>query len=138
MRTRWGARLSHFFMLQIAAILLLLCLALMRHARSTGSETCSSNSAKQPLQCAWYGCIPAAYPSVSESRVLASFFPLPIAPLFFVPALAVAMSNRKRFDRSGDGCVKAAAAAVDQLITFGIMGMAGMLVFTGWLWIRNQ
>jgi len=126
-------------MLQIVAILLLLCLAIDT-TRKVYSQRAVFLEHRQSTMAAWlvWLCpLPLVLAFLSrEFWVL--FFPLPIAAMFFVPALVIANTNRKGFQKSGDGRVKSAAATVDGLLTFGYMGMAGMLVFTIWLWVRNH
>ena len=126
-------------MLQAAAIFLLFCLA-GETSRKIYRERAVFLQHQQTTIAAWlvWLCpLPLILPFVSREFWLL-FFPLPLASLFFLPAIVVARGNHRCFDKSGDDRVKPAAAAVDQLVTFGLMGMAGMLVFTLLLWFRNH
>jgi len=126
-------------LLHFAGIFLLLCLAvettrrIYRH-RGVFAELGQTTAVMWLI---WLCPLPLLLPLLSRQFWLL-FFPLPSAVMFFIPALVVAITNRQRFDRSGDGRVKPAAAAVDQVVTFTVMGMAGMLVFTVMLWMRRQ
>ena|SRR5437763_1267384 len=126
-------------MLQAIAILLLLCLAIDT-TRKVYSQRAIFLELGQSTMAAWlvWLCpLPLLLPFVSR-QFWVLFFPVPISALFFLPALLIANANRKCFEKSGDGRVRSAAATVDGLITFGYMGMAGMLVFTIWLWMRKH
>jgi hypothetical protein len=85
----------------------------------------------------WLYPVPLLLPYL-DRHFWSFFFPLPIAELFFVPAMLLALINRRCFDKSGDDRVKPAAAAVDHLITFGFMGIMGTLLITISLWSRSR
>ncbi|HVV72593.1 MAG TPA: hypothetical protein VHI52_14020 [Verrucomicrobiae bacterium] len=126
-------------MLQGIAIFLLLCLAIDT-TRKIYAQRAIFSEHGQSIMAAWlvWLCpLPLVLPFVSR-QFWVLFFPIPISALFFVPALVVANVNRKSFEKSGDNRVKSAAATVAGLITFGCMGLAGMLVFTVWLWTRKH
>src|SRR5437660_3307679 len=119
-------------MLQIIALCLLLWAAAattlaFHRERAVFSELGQTSAAKWLV---WLYPLPFALPLLHRPLVWLLFFPIPFSALFFAPAIAVAVQNRKRFDRSGDGRVKAAASATDYVITAGGLGIIGTLVFT--------
>src|SRR5581483_2927961 len=125
-------------MLQAIAGFLLLCLAVdtTRKIYSHAAVFLEQRQSTIAGWLVWLCPLPLFLPLVSR-QFWVLFFPLPIAAVFFLPVLIIANANRKCFEKSGDDRVKSAAAAVDGLITFGYMGMAGMLVFTILLWVKK-
>ena len=85
----------------------------------------------------WLVPLPLLLPFL-DRRFWQLFAPMPFAVVFFIPALIAANTNRRCFSRSGDDRVKPALATVDLLIMFGFLGMAGMLVFTGLIWLSKK
>ncbi len=85
----------------------------------------------------WLYPLPFALPLLHRPLLGPLFYPIPFSALFFAPAVAVAMQNLRRFDRSGDDRVKSAAAAADYVVTAGVLGIMGTLAFTGYLWLRR-
>src|SRR5947209_6661880 len=111
-------------MLQVIAILLLICLAIyatrqIQLQRDVFVEERQTTAAQFLV---WLYPLPFILP-VLDHLFWGLFFPVPIAALFFAPAMAVATVNRKRFDRSGNPRVKPARNAMDHVVTFGIMGV---------------
>jgi hypothetical protein len=126
-------------MIQALAILLLLRLA-RDTTRKVYRERAVFMEHQQSMMAAWlvWPCpLPLILPFISR-RFWFLFSPLPLAMLFFVPVIAVATANRQCFDKSGNPTVKPAAAVVDHVITFEAMGMAGMLAFIVWFWLRKH
>jgi len=85
----------------------------------------------------WLYPLPFALPFLHHPMMWLLFFPIPFSAFFFAPAIAIAVQNRRCFDKSGDDRVKPAASAADNVITAGIMGIMGTLVFTVFLWTRR-
>ena len=127
-------------MLQIAALCLLVwaaaasSLALHRE-RSVFSAHGQSTSAKWLV---WLYPLPFVLPLLDRSLVWFFFFPLPLSAACFVPAMVLAVQNRRRFEGSGDDRAKAAAAAVDYVITAGTLGIIATFLLTAFLWMRHR
>ncbi len=126
-------------MVQIIAIVLLICLAFYTsgevHRERVVFEQEHQTTAVQTF--VWLFPVPFILPLLHRS-FWTLFFPFPVGAAFFAPAIAVAIANRNHFDRSPNPDVKPAARAVDNVITFGIMGVMGMFAFTAWLWFRRR
>ena len=86
----------------------------------------------------WLYPLPFVLPLLHRPLIWLLFFPIPLAALFFAPAIVTAAQNRKCFDKSGDDKVRPATAAVDNVITVGIMGILGTFALTAWLWLRKH
>jgi len=61
-------------------------------------------------------------------------FRIPLGALFFVPGLISARRNQDSFERSGDGRVKSALAAVHTASCAAYIGIIGVLVMTFLSW----
>src|ERR1041384_441686 len=126
-------------MLQVIVLCLLLWVAVeatrrFNRERAVFLELGQTDAAKWLV---WLYPLAFALPLLHRPLVWVLFFPIPFSALFFVPAIAMAVQNRRRFDRSGDDRAKPAASAVDYVITAGILGVMGTLVFTAYLWMRR-
>ena len=83
----------------------------------------------------WLFPLPFFLPLFAKSFFAFYLFRIPLGVLFFVPGLILARRNQDRFERSGDGRVKPALAAVHTASCAGIMGIMGVLVLTFYLWV---
>src|SRR2546426_1026808 len=54
----------------------------------------------------WLYPLPFALPFLHHPMMSLLFFPIPFGAFFFAPAIAIAVENRKCFDKSGDDRVK--------------------------------
>jgi len=126
-------------MIQIGALLLLICLAIQTSA-AIHSRRDVFHELNQPTLVKWLIWLfplPFALPLVHPLfRFL--FFPLPLGVVFFVPAIAVSLANRRSFEVSGHPKAKSAETVVDHVIMFGIMGLVGLLVITMFLWSQSK
>ena len=124
-------------MLQILALLVLVCVAADISRRVHLSRTVFAQLS-QPTSIAWLVWLyplPFLLPLFAKSFFAFVLFRVPLGILFFLPALMSARETRKCFERSGDGRVKPALAAVDMTVCAGIMGIMGVLVLTFLVWI---
>ena len=126
-------------MLQIIALVLLCCLAIqttrsIRNHATAFSELQASSAAQWLV---WLYPLPFAFPLLDRffSQL---FFPLPLGALFFVPGIIAARKALVAFERSGHPKAKPAASCLGHVVTFGVMGMMGVCVFTGFLWMRPR
>jgi len=82
----------------------------------------------------WLYPLPFLFPLFAKSFFVFFLFRIPLGALFFVPALISARANQRCFEKSGDGRVKPALAAVHVASCAGILGIMGVLVFTFYSW----
>ena len=114
-------------MLQVIALCILVWVAfettrVLRRERRVFLELRQTDAVKWPV---WLYPLPFALPFLHHPMISLLFFPIPFGAFFFTPAIAIAIENRKCFDKSGDDRVKPAALAADHVITAGIMGIMG-------------
>lgn len=124
-------------MLQILALLILVCVAADISRRVHLSRAVFAELS-QPTSIAWLVWLyplPFLLPLFAKSFFAFVLYRVPLGILFFVPALMSARETRKCFERSGDGRVKPALAAVDLTVCAGMMGIMGVLVLTFLIWI---
>ncbi len=124
-------------MLQIIAAVLLVCLAIWTSGEIQRERAVFDAEHQTTLVklFVWLYPLPFVLPLVHRSFWLL-FFPVPLGAAFFIPAMAVAVANQRCFDRSGHPRAKSAANAVAHVITCGIMGLMGMALLTGTLWLQ--
>src|ERR1051325_6754790 len=82
----------------------------------------------------WLYPLPFLFPLFAKSFFVFFLFRIPLGALFFVPGLISARANQTCFEKSGDGRVKPALAAVYGASCAGIMGIMVVLVFTFYSW----
>ncbi len=83
----------------------------------------------------WLFPMPFFLPVFAKSFFAFFLFRIPLGILFFIPALISARRNQDCFERSGDGRVKPALAAVHTVSLAAIMGIMGVLAFCMYLWV---
>jgi hypothetical protein len=122
--------------LQILALIILTCVAADISRRVHLSRAVFAQLS-QPTSIAWLVWLyplPFFLPLLAKSFFAFMLYRIPLGVLFFIPALMSARATRKCFERSGDGRVKPALAAVDMTVCAGIMGIMGVLVLTFLVW----
>ena len=124
-------------MLQILALLILIAVA-VDVSRKVYSHRAVFAELHQSTVVAWFVWlfpVPFLLPLFTKSFFVFYFFRLPFGILFFVPALIVARRNQDCFERSGHGRVKPARVAVSTASCAAIMGIAGVLALSFYLWM---
>jgi hypothetical protein len=124
-------------MLQIAALIILVCIAADISRRVHLSRAIFTHLA-QPASVAWLVWlypVPFLLPLFAKSFFAFLLYRIPLGMLFFIPALISARATRKCFELSGDGRVKPALAAIDMTTIAGIMGMMGVLILSFLCWV---
>jgi len=127
-------------MLQILALLILAGVAVDVSRKVYANRTVFAEL-QQSTAIAWLVWLfPVAFfhPLFAKSFFAFYLFRLPVGVLFFVPGLIAARRNQDRFERSGDGRVKPALAAVHTASCAAMMGIMGVLVLTFYLWVFRR
>jgi hypothetical protein len=124
-------------MLQIAALIILVCLAadISRRVR-----LCSAvfTELRQPMSVAWMVWlypVPFLLPLFAKSFFALLLYRIPLGVIFFIPGLMTARASRKSFELSGDGRVKPALAAVEMTTTTGLLGIMGIMILCFICWM---
>jgi hypothetical protein len=125
-------------MLQIFAIILLGALAMRTSwVINQKSEIFAEVQQSKAVQwLVWLFPLPFVLPFL-DRFFWHSFFPLPLAALFFVPGIVMARNAHSGFDRSGNLKRKEAASTMGHVVTFGILGVMGVCIFTIYWWLRR-
>ena len=124
-------------MLQIIALLILTGVAvdISRRVYSHRAVFAELHQTTAIAWLVWLYPLPFFLPLFAKSFFAFFLFRIPIGALFFVPGLISARANQKCFEKSGDGRVKPALAAVYTASCAGIMGIMGVLVLAFYLWL---
>jgi hypothetical protein len=126
-------------MLQIIVVILLCCLAIQTtwsiHKQAAVFSELETSRAAQWL--VWLYPLPFAFPLL-DRWLFHLFFPLPVGALFFAPGVIAARKALATSDRSGHAKAKSAVSSLERVVTFGIMAMMGVCVFTGYLWLQRH
>jgi hypothetical protein len=85
----------------------------------------------------WLFPLPLVLPMIHRVFLYLNY-PIPLGAIFFLPGIIVARQTGRRFDQSGHPRAKPIITAMAHVVTFGIMGMMGICVFTVFLWMRHS
>ena len=85
----------------------------------------------------WLFPLPLALPIIHRVFLYLDY-PIPLGAIFFLPGIISARQTGQRFDQSRHLGSKPVITAMAHVVTFGIMGMMGICVFTIFLWMRHS
>ncbi len=86
----------------------------------------------------WLYPLPLVIPIVNTSLARHLFFPVPFGILFFLPAIAVAAANRRRFECAGTDRADRAQRAADRVVMSGVLGALGFLGIAAVSWLLQR